>query len=198
MRTAVVCVAMALAVLGAAVPAGAGEKPALTDNEAAIKKVLDTKRVSFDFVDTPIRDVCSFLRQLVGVNLVLDPAVDPDRTVTLKVQDMKLGTAFQWVAKIVGATMEVKDGAIYVGPEKLDPKVHARVRELERALEAERRKQGPLGRIELRLGKSITVEVRLDEDMLGPETRELLRELFRHALREEVRKLKVEKGQGKF
>ena len=64
------------------------------------KLALENKladRVTFDFVETPFRDVMRFLQGITGTNIILDEKVirDLERLeVTLKVTDMKLSDAF--------------------------------------------------------------------------------------------------------
>ena len=212
MKRALLCSVLVLASCGAGLCAGEAVKPARPAmDDAAIKQLLNTKHVSFDFVETPFHDVCGFIRQLLGVNLVLDPGVEAWRPVTLRVNNMKAGAALQWIAKVGGATMAIKDAVIYIAPEKMDRKaqarlrdlerlrqppdpaslfkVHARVRELERELAAQRERHGALGRIQLNLGGNLIVEMQLREDMLGPETVELMRQLLHQALVAQAKKL---------
>jgi hypothetical protein len=74
------------------------------------------KRVSFDFLDTPLADVVAFLQNLTGVNMVVDPgAVEGDDIpVTLKVGDMKLGAALDWILRLVNLQFAFQDEAIFI------------------------------------------------------------------------------------
>ena len=74
------------------------------------------KRVSFDFLDTPLADVVAFLQNLTGVNMVVDPgAVEGDDIpVTLKVGDMKLGAALDWILRLVNLQYAFQDEAIFI------------------------------------------------------------------------------------
>ena len=76
------------------------ESQILEEADPEWKKVVKEqmeKRISFDFVDTPLADVVAFLNNLTGVNMVLDPAAveGDDVPVTLKVNDMRLGAALE-------------------------------------------------------------------------------------------------------
>ncbi|MFP4056606.1 MAG: hypothetical protein ACLF0G_07035 [Candidatus Brocadiia bacterium] len=157
----------------------------------AIQRLLKEKQVSFEFVDTPLRDALKFLRQALNVNLVVAPEVDDDVPLTLRVKNMQAGAALQWMLKIANARMEVKDGAIYVQPgggrgdEEPGEKARAKLAALRAEAEARRLKAAkalryrrPLGKAVLHLGEGITVELNLYEDDLGPETRDMLRELL--------------------
>jgi len=74
------------------------------------------KRISFDFVDTPLADVVAFLSNLTGTNMVLDPVAvqGDDVPVTLKVNDMRLGAALEWILKLVNLTYALQDEAIFI------------------------------------------------------------------------------------
>jgi type II secretory pathway component HofQ len=87
--------------------------------EAAIRKALE-KRVSFDFVETPLADALAFLQALLGVNVVVSPKVDKQAPTTLKVNDMKVAFALAWLVELHGAKMTIEKGAIFVRP--ADPK----------------------------------------------------------------------------
>ncbi|MDA1138897.1 MAG: hypothetical protein O3B01_09970 [Planctomycetota bacterium] len=85
-----------------------------------IRRQMD-KRISFDFVDTPLPDVVAFLSNLTNTNMVLDPAFGDDRIpVTLKVTDMKIYSAIDWILRIVNLSYAIADEAIFIStPERL-------------------------------------------------------------------------------
>jgi hypothetical protein len=74
------------------------------------------KKVSFDFVDTPLADVVAFLQNLTGVNMVLDPASvqGQDVPVTLKVSDMRLGAAVDWILRLASLSYTLRDEAVFI------------------------------------------------------------------------------------
>ena len=77
--------------------------------------------VSFDFLETPLEDVCQFLRQVADIDVILDPRVAEDANdaslpVTLKVQDMPLSKAIKWINKLTGTSYALRDHAIYIAP----------------------------------------------------------------------------------
>ena len=74
------------------------------------------KRISFDFVDTPLADVVAFLTNLTNTNMVLDPAAveGDDVPVTLKVSDMKLEAALEWILRLVNLTYAFRDEAVFI------------------------------------------------------------------------------------
>ena len=86
------------------------------DWKKAIRKKLDQK-VSFDFVDTPLEDVVQFLRHLTDMTIVLDPKAlegKDKNTVTLKVTEMELDKALEWILKLVDLKYTLKDNAVFI------------------------------------------------------------------------------------
>ena len=93
-----------------------------------IEDALKNRRVSFDFVDTPLEDVITFLNSIADVNMVLDPnalaqAKDVDMPVTLKVQDMRLESALQWILRLVSLKYALRDEAIFISDDVKDESV---------------------------------------------------------------------------
>lgn len=80
-----------------------------------LKQAMQQK-VSFEFVDTPLVDVVQFLGTLTHVNLMVDPVVlakNPP-VVNLRVTDMNLDTALQWIMKLAELESVVRDNAIFI------------------------------------------------------------------------------------
>ncbi len=177
-------------------PALAAEaKPAVEpEAEKKIKEVLKTKKVTFDFVDVPVADAMEFMRQLVGVNMVLGPDVDRKATLTLKGNDMAAGQALQWMAKMADAKLEVRDGAVAIehandGEREFAPKPKPEKGFAKLDLEKLRHHGGaPLGKAVIPLGNGASVELNLEEEDLDPETRQVLLKLLRQQLLKELEK----------
>ena len=74
------------------------------------------KKISFDFVETPLQDVISFMSSLVGVTIVLDTEAlgDAVPNVTLRVNDMRFESALGWICKLVGLHYGLRDEAVYI------------------------------------------------------------------------------------
>jgi type II secretory pathway component GspD/PulD (secretin) len=88
------------------------------------------KRISFDFVDTPLSDAIAFLTGITGANIVLDSAaVKGDRTpVTLRISDMKFGPALDWIMRLVNLSYVLKDESVFITTaERLDNRFINRV-----------------------------------------------------------------------
>jgi len=154
------------------------------DTTLKIKKLLRTKKVSFDFVDTSMGDALSFVRALLDVNIVVDPKVKSKTPLTLTVQDMAVGPALQWLLRLGGATMEIKNGAIYVKPDTKTEMTEVRV------YPAQHRKyRRMIGRAKIHVGDLASVELYLYEDDLPPETRQVLLKLLTTALQAELKEL---------
>ncbi|GMV79260.1 MAG: hypothetical protein AMXMBFR7_04440 [Planctomycetota bacterium] len=78
---------------------------------------LADRKVSFEFAETPFDDALAFLRTLAKTNLTVDPRIAPlaaRKPITLRVQDMRLDFALNWIARFSGCAWQVKDGAIYI------------------------------------------------------------------------------------
>lgn len=100
------------------------ELPADNDPDTQkVKKILKTKAISFDFVDTPLRDVVSFMAATLDVTIMVDPQVPEGMTVTLKLNDVKAASALHWIAKLSGARLEVRRGAAFLKNARKGPKV---------------------------------------------------------------------------
>jgi len=73
--------------------------------------------VSFDFHQTPLQDVVTFLQAITNVQIfVSSKAIEQrdDPRVTLKVSDMGLGKALEWILKDFELAYALKDNAIYI------------------------------------------------------------------------------------
>ncbi|NQT88609.1 hypothetical protein HQ560_17720 [bacterium] len=83
--------------------------------EANIRGTLQRK-VSFDFVETPLQDVLSFLSHLTDTTIVLDaePLADLRPIVTLRVNEMRFEAALSWICKLNGLKYGLRDEAIFI------------------------------------------------------------------------------------
>lgn len=113
--------------VGVAPAEGAGEKPKDAKDEGKkgsqeveteeMKKAM-ARKVSFEFIDTPVSEGVNFIDSLVSITFVIDPKVkQEDKWVTLRVTDMPASEALGKIAAAVGAKVFVKDGAYYIGKE---------------------------------------------------------------------------------
>lgn len=85
--------------------------------EDKIKKAL-TRKVSFEFVDTPLSDALEFIRRLSNVAIVVDPKAIADErekaTINLRVADMDMDKALQWILKLAELEYKIQNQAIYI------------------------------------------------------------------------------------
>jgi hypothetical protein len=92
--------------------------PAEEPWKAEIRKRLK-KPVSFEFVDTPLVDAIKFLDSQTHVTIILDPKAMADGAdkikITLRVQDMELGVALDWVTKLTELEYDLKNQAVFIG-----------------------------------------------------------------------------------
>ena len=84
----------------------------LAQIQAAIRKKL-SRKVSFEFVETPFEEALNFLNSLAKVGIVIDPGAlkaDATRTpITLKVTDMELDLALSWICRLADLRYEIRD-----------------------------------------------------------------------------------------
>ncbi len=155
-------------------PGAAAEEP---EADRRIREILKTKKVTFDFVETPVVDAMNFMQQLIGVNLIVDPNLDKQMPLTLRVNEMPVGQALQWIARLAGGKTDVRDGAVVVEVAKEgEREFHPKPKQEKALLKADHdkmlRKGGqPFGKVSLPLGNGATLEIALDEEDLGPESR---------------------------
>lgn len=155
------------------------------EGEQKIREALQ-KRVTFDFVNTPLADVMNFFHALTNVNLIVGPGIDRDQEVTLRVNEMPLGQALQWIARLVGGRVDIRDGAVVIEPDRPGE-----------------RGPGPTGmpappmpfppgrpfaKATLALSPGLSIEVELAEDDLRPEVRQLLLFLIHRQVMAEAQK----------
>ncbi|NQT51137.1 hypothetical protein HQ576_03760 [bacterium] len=155
----------------------AAKKAALDEATASINALLKTKMVSFDFVDTPFVDAMTYLRALLNVNFIVAPELVNAPPLTLKVEEMTAQAALQWMARLCGAEVEVKEGVIYVS-------AAAPAGALPRWLGARRGGKAPLGRLEILPDGTTKFEFFIYENDLPPALRKKLLEALQKALKD--------------
>ena len=82
-----------------------------------LREKLD-QRVSFDFVETPLPDVVTFLQQVTNATIILDQKsllATPVAEVTLKVTDMPLSQGLDWIVKQAGLRYTLRNNAVLIG-----------------------------------------------------------------------------------
>ena len=159
-----------------------GAKPGDEAAAANIKEALN-KKVSFDFVETPAADALAFIQAILKVNVVVSPDVDRGAPLTLRVNEMAAGNAIQWMAKLVGATMEIKDGAIFIAPTGKEGKPH----KAEKAPAKFAPPQGRLvGKAQLNFGAGGSFELYLYDDDIDADTRHALMQLLHRQIAQQL------------
>jgi len=97
--------------------------------KADIRKKLQRK-VTFEFVDTPLDEAISFLRSLANVTMIVDPKVlaGGAPTINLRVTDMSLDLALEWILKLADLEYALRDNAIFISkPQNLTESVELRI-----------------------------------------------------------------------
>ncbi|MHC4248779.1 MAG: hypothetical protein ACYS9X_06585 [Planctomycetota bacterium] len=81
-----------------------------------IERKLERK-VSFEFAETPLTEAVAFLQTLTKVNIIIDPAAAEQKgttPITLKVTNMTLRLALDWILKLADLDYALRDYAIFV------------------------------------------------------------------------------------
>lgn len=97
-----------------------------------IRKMLE-RRVTFEFVDTPLQEAIQFLQTLTKTTIILDPMALEDTTatgtpITLRVNDMSLGLALRWILRLADLDFTLKDEAVYIStPQRLAGEVELKI-----------------------------------------------------------------------
>jgi hypothetical protein len=69
------------------------------------------RRVSFEFVDTPLEEAANFLVSLCKIKMAASPAV-AETAASLRVTNMQLANAIRWIARLSGTKLITKDGEL--------------------------------------------------------------------------------------
>jgi type II secretory pathway component GspD/PulD (secretin) len=81
--------------------------------EEFLKKMQ--RKVSFEFVDTPLAEGVSFLRSLTNVNIIVDPKLMEEAGgISLMATDTPVRTALDQMAQAVGARAYYRDGGYWI------------------------------------------------------------------------------------
>ncbi len=96
-----------------------------------IRKQLD-RRVTFEFVDTPLNEAIAFLQTLTRLTVILDPKAaeggGASVPITLRVTNMELRLALKWILRLAGLDYTLKKEAIFIStPENLAGEVDLKI-----------------------------------------------------------------------
>ncbi|HUU43376.1 MAG TPA: hypothetical protein VMX57_06325, partial [Planctomycetota bacterium] len=90
----------------------AAEKP----RDAKVRQQLEETIVSFTFNEQPVKEALDFLQTLGNVNIVLDAARldEPDKTITLKLNNVPLQTAIKLLTEQINMRYVIRDGIVFI------------------------------------------------------------------------------------
>jgi hypothetical protein len=83
--------------------------------QAILKKL--TAKISVQFSARPLWQALTYFREKGGINIILNsvaPGVDPDTPIVLTLDNVALGRAICWTARLAGLVYIVKDEAVFV------------------------------------------------------------------------------------
>jgi general secretion pathway protein D len=82
-----------------------------------IKRVLETRAVTLDFKNTPLSEVVTFLQEITGLNITIDPdptKVDSQVTITLRLREIILKNALQLIMDQTGYMYVFRENVIFI------------------------------------------------------------------------------------
>jgi general secretion pathway protein D len=79
-----------------------------------INKILETRPVTLQFQDTPLTQVVSFLQDITGLNITIDPQIEANAPVTLRLRDIILKNALQLIMDQTGYMYIFKENVIFI------------------------------------------------------------------------------------
>jgi general secretion pathway protein D len=97
-----------------------------------VRRMLDRK-VTFEFVDTPLQEAIRFLETLTRTTLVLDArafegGAGATSPITLRVSDMPLHLALRWILRLADLDYVLKDEAVFIStPRNLGGEVDLKI-----------------------------------------------------------------------
>jgi type II secretory pathway component GspD/PulD (secretin)/Flp pilus assembly protein TadD len=98
---------------------GTSDSGEISVGEQKIRRTLDTKTISLDFTDTPLKAVVRFLQDVSGINIIVSPGVydeksEEDLMVTLQVEDIPLRQALDLILSMRELAFTVTNGVLLV------------------------------------------------------------------------------------
>lgn len=91
----------------------------VTPREADIRRAL-SRPITFEFEDTPLRDVMAFIKEYANINVILDPnglagvGVEPDQPVTLTLENVSLRSALNLMLDPLELTFSVTNDVLLI------------------------------------------------------------------------------------
>jgi type II secretory pathway component HofQ len=82
--------------------------------DLAMLRKLQTMNMEFRFENTKVEDILSYIRAVSGLNLFLDPAVDPGIVEVFRLQDSSLRTALEVLCAVKGLDFDLRYGVCYI------------------------------------------------------------------------------------
>lgn len=80
-----------------------------------IRRALATVSPGFTFEEQSLQDVVAFLRTISDLNITIDPEIDAEEaTVTLSLQNVKLGEALDLILKNTGLAYAFKENTLFI------------------------------------------------------------------------------------
>jgi hypothetical protein len=103
---------------------------ALQDNDM-IERKLQAVKIDADFRETPIKEVADFIRDVVGINVLLDREVDGNAAVSFQAKAVSAKTVLNLVCAANGWGIKISEGILFITTkEKAQGDVHLEIYEV--------------------------------------------------------------------
>ena len=94
---------------------GEDKQPPAEAAKAETMEAAFARKMTCEFVDTPIKEVLSFLQSLKVFNVIASQGAQNLPTpISLKVVDMPTGDVLKWVCKLANLKMEIDERVVYI------------------------------------------------------------------------------------
>jgi len=76
------------------------------------------RTVSVDFQETPLDEAANYMRELLGVNIVLDDEAEETKFITLQLREVPASSVLHWITRLTDLEYTITDHAVYIAPQR--------------------------------------------------------------------------------
>lgn len=92
---------------------GHWRKQEATPEGAAVLRKLEGTKAQVSFQRTPLRDIVTFIRELTGANVLVEPGIDPD-PMTLKADPLNAASILELLSLVHGLDVRLEGSAVLI------------------------------------------------------------------------------------
>lgn len=88
-----------------------------------VERALARKKISFEFIESPLPDALAFLQAISGVEFILDGQLGASQKplVNIKIQDMSVSRALNWILRLARLDYQICHGKLFIARADLLP-----------------------------------------------------------------------------